>query len=75
MDIEILPYMQARIQRGTGVRTPLRFVRGGVLCKGLMGRRGGPTVVLTLFSSFFLARFARQYHTNILHVCTRQSSM
>ena len=32
-----------------GVRTPLRFVRDGVLCGGLMGRRGGPKVVFILF--------------------------
>ena len=33
--------------RGSG--PPLRFVRGGVLCGGLMGRRGGPKVVFFLF--------------------------
>ena len=47
---------QARIQRrGPGVRTPppLRFVRGGVLCSGLMGGRGGPTVVFPLLLSIF----------------------
>ena len=44
--------------RGSGPPS-LRFVRGGVLCRGLMRRRGGPTVVFTLLlSSFFLARFA-----------------
>ena len=43
---------QARIQGG-GSPDPLRFVRGGVLCRGLMGRRGGPTVVFTLLLSFF----------------------
>ena len=47
---------QARIQRGgPGVRTPppLRFVRGWVLCSGLMGGRGGPTVVFALILSIF----------------------
>ena len=49
---------------GGGDRTPppLRFVRGGVLCIGLMGRRGGPMVVLTLLLSFFSARFTCQYY-------------
>ena len=48
-------FRQARIQRGgPGVRTPpLRFVRGGVLCRSLMGRRGGPTVVFILLLSIF----------------------
>ena len=31
---------------------PLRFVKGGVLWRGLIGRRGGPTVVFTLLSFF-----------------------
>ena len=45
---------QARIQRGGGGKPrPLRFVRGGILCRGLMGRKGGPTVVFTLLLSFF----------------------
>ena len=51
---KFLNVCQARIQRGgPGIRTPLRFVRGGVLCRGLMGRRGGPTVVFTLLLSIF----------------------
>ena len=37
--------------RGSG--PPLRFVRGGVLCRGLMSRRGGPKVVFNLLLSFF----------------------
>ena len=69
---------QARIQRGgggPGVRTPLRFARGGVLCRGLTGRRGGPTIVFTLLLSiFFPARFARHYYTNI-YVFILPSSM
>ena len=47
--------MQARFQRGgAGVRTPspLRFAKVGVLCRGLVGRRGGPTVDFTLLSFF-----------------------
>ena len=67
--------VQARIQRGdrgSGPPPPPRFVRGGVLCTGLMGRRGGPTVVLPYYYLFFLARFARQYYTKVLHIyiCT-----
>ena len=47
---------QARIQRGdqgSGTPPPLRFVRGGVLCRGLMSRRGGPKVVFNLLLTFF----------------------
>ena len=55
---------------GTGVPDPppppLRFVNGGVLWRGLIGRRGGPTVVLTLLLSTFLARIARHF-TNCIH--------
>ena len=54
---------------------PLRFVRGGVLYRGLIGMIGCPTVVLTLLSIFFLTRFARQYYTKILHVYILPSSM
>ena len=56
---------QARIQRGRrlGVRTPLRFARGWVLCRCLMSRRGGPTATVVFALIFFsLARFARQYY-------------
>ena len=41
-------------ERGSGP-PPLRFVRGGVLCSGLMGGRGGPTVVFDLLLSIFLS--------------------
>ena len=55
----------ARIQRG-GVRTtpppPMRFVRGGVLCGCLMGRRGVQGLFLSYYY-IFLARIARQYCT------------
>ena len=50
---------QARVQKGTGgpepPPPPLRFVRGEVLCRGLMStcRRGGPKVVFNLLLSFF----------------------
>ena len=47
---------QARIQRGGGGGPdppPPEIFRGGVLCRGLMGRRGGPTVVFTLLLSIF----------------------
>ena len=33
-----------------------------------VGRGGGSMVIFTSLLSFFLARFARQYYTNILHV-------
>ena len=46
---------------------PLRFVKGGVLWRGLIGRRGGPMVVLTLLLSTFLARIARHNFTNCIH--------
>ena len=53
---------------GPGVRTPLRFVRGGVLCRGLMSRRGGPKVVFNLLLTFFfwlasLASIIQTYYT------------
>ena len=69
--IQVYP-LTSRIQRGgggdRGSGPPLRFVRGGVLCRGLMGGRGGPTFFFTLFLSIFSARFARK--TNILLVYT-----
>ena len=50
---------------------PLRFVRGGVLCRGLMStcRRGGPKVVFNLLLSFFfwlasLASIIQTYYIN-----------
>ena len=52
---------------GLGVRNPpppLRIVRGRVLCRGLMGRRRGPTVVFTLL----LSCFSDSHYTNILHI-------
>ena len=58
-----------RIQRGGGGDRgsgnnlpPPKFVRGGVLCGCLVGRRGGPNVVFILLLNFFLSRFARQYY-------------
>ena len=42
---------------------PLRFVRGGVSCGCLMGRRGSPKVVFIFLLYIFLARFTRQYYT------------
>ena len=49
---------------------PLRFVGGGVFCRGLIGRRGGPTVVLTLLLSFFfrLASLASIIQTYYLYI-------
>ena len=66
--LSLLNGSSADLEGGPGVRNPppLKFVRGGVLCRGLMGRRGGPTIVFAvLLSPFFLARFARQYYTNM----------
>ena len=61
---------------GRGSGPPLRFVRGWVLCRGLMGRRGGvQRLCLPYYYHFFQARFARQYYTNILHIYILQSSM
>ena len=37
---------------GPGVRTPLRFVRSGVLCGYLMDRRGGPGCFYLIFIFF-----------------------
>ena len=62
---------------GPGVRTPpLRFVRGGVLCRGLIStcRRGVQRSFSTYYYLFFLARFARQYYTNVLHIYILPSS-
>ena len=53
---------------GAGVRTPLKFVRGGGLVYMLMGRRGGPNVIFTLLLSNF-------YYTSTLHVYILWSSM
>ena len=55
------------VDRGSG--PPLRFVRGGVLCRGLMGRRGGPTVVFTLLLSifFWLASLASIMQTYFMY--------
>ena len=52
-------YIKRGSNGGPGVRNlnpppPLRFVRGGVLCIGLMGRRGGPTVVFALLLSILV---------------------
>ena len=60
--------------RGSGP-PPLRFVRDWVLCRGLTGWRGGPMILFILSLPFFLARFARQYYTNILHVFILPSSI
>ena len=50
--------------RGSG-HPPEICQRGGGSC---VGRGGGSMVIFTSLLSFFLARFARQYYTNILHV-------
>ena len=59
--------------RGSG--PPLRFVRGGVLCTCLWVGEGVQRLFLPHYYLFFLARFARQYYTNILHVYILSSSM
>ena len=47
----------------------LRFVRGAILCRGLVGRRGGPIVIFTLLSIFFwlasLATVIQTYYRSI----------
>ena len=63
---------QARIQRGgnRGSGTtppPLRFVRGGLLCRGLLGRRGGPTVVFILLLSIFFRSPVFYKHITGIH--------
>ena len=45
---------QSRVQRGDRPPPPPRFVKGKVLCRGLIGRREGPTVLFTLLLSFFI---------------------
>ena len=47
---------------GGGGLDPLGYVRGGVLCGGLVGRRGGPKVVFFHIMIFFfcMARFPRK---------------
>ena len=49
-------------ETGSGHPPPPKFVRGGILCGCLVGRRGGPNVVFIILLYFFLARFARQYY-------------
>ena len=49
---------------------PLRFVKGGVLCRGLMGRRGCPTVVFTYYYQFFSGSLRSQVlykHITCIH--------
>ena len=61
---------------GPGVRTPpppppWDLSEVGVLCRGLMGRRGGPTVVLPYYSLFFrLASLASIIQTYYLYIRT-----
>ena len=60
VSIQLTVYTQCtthtmRNNRGSrGGPPPPRFVKGKVLCRGLIGRRGGPTVLFTLLLSFFL---------------------
>ena len=49
---------------------PLRFVRGGVLWRGLMGWRGGLTVVLAFYYQIFFWLASLAIYTNILQVYT-----
>ena len=51
---------------GPGVRTPppLRFVRGGVLCRDFIGRGGGPTVVFALLFFSILYKHITCNHTS-----------
>ena len=56
-----------------GVRTPpLRFVEGGVSFRGLMGKRGGPTIVLPRYYLFFwLASLASIMQTYYMYTCSK----
>ena len=70
---DFLSRTHARIQRGgTGGPDPppLRFVRGGVLSRSLMDRRGGPRVVFILFSEFFSGSLRSPVlYINSLNIC------
>ena len=71
-------HLQARIQRGggPGVRTPPSDLSevGSCVETSWVGE-GVQWLFLPYCYQFFLARFARQYHTNILHIYILQSSM
>ena len=69
-----LEYKRGSRRGGPGVRTPppLRFVRGG---ETLLVGEGVQRLFLPSYYLFFLARFARQYYTNILHVIILPSSI
>ena len=56
--------------RGPGVRTPLRFVRGGSCVEAWWWERGSNGCFYLIVIIFFSARFARQYYTDILLVYT-----
>ena len=69
---DFLSRTHARIQRGGGRGSgpPLRFVRGGVLSRSLMDRRGGPKVVFILFSEFFSGSLRSPVlYINSLNIC------
>ena len=53
---------------------PLKFVRGGVLCTCLWVGEGTQRLFFPYYYQFFLARFARQYYTKILHVYIHSSA-
>ena len=52
---------------------PPRFVRGEVLRRGLMGRRGGPTVVLPYYYLFFGSLRSPVVHKHITYIYVLQA--
>ena len=67
---------QARIQRGDrGSGPPLRLSEVGSYVEAWSVGEGVQRLFLPHEYQFFLARFARQHYTNILHVYILQSSM
>ena len=68
---------QARIQREAGGRTPppLRFVREVGSCEEVWWvGEGVQGLCLPCYYQFFLARFARQYFTNIMNIICKHTS-
>ena len=58
---------------GPRVRTPLRFVRGGVLCRGLMGRRGVQQLFLPYYYQFFSGSLRSLVLYNHISTCIHTS--
>ena len=58
---------------GPRVRTPLRFVRGGVLCRGLMGRRGVQQFFHLIIINFFSGSLRSLVLYNHISTCIHTS--